>query len=150
MERYKGQQPPISMRHHGYVLRLEDPLGANLNVYPFFLAQGAAAAIAIALMSGSVFVRYSLFGIIALGFIASFLPVSRGGTAAVLITCMAVVLAYVWADRGASFPRFIRIMAVILGLGMCMLLWVPQAVFSRFSFPPLNLVMRMPLTPEHE
>jgi hypothetical protein len=114
---------------------IEDPLGANLNVYPFFIAQGVAAAIAIALTSGSVFVRYSLFGIIALGFIASFLPVSRGGTAAVLLTCMAVVLAYVWADRGASFPRFIRIMAVILGLGMCMLLWVPHAVFARFVLP---------------
>ena len=114
---------------------LDDTLGMNLNAYPFFIAQGVAAALAIALMSRSAFIRYSLFGIIVLGFIASFLPLSRSGTAAMLVTCMAVVLAYVRANRGASFQRFIRIIAVILGLGMCTLLWVPHAVYSRLTLP---------------
>jgi O-Antigen ligase len=114
---------------------MDDTLGMNLNAYPFFIAQGVAAALAIALMSRSAFTRYSLFGIIAVGFIVSFLPLSRSGTAAMLVTCMAVVLAYVRANRGASFQRFIRIIAVILGLGMCTLLWVPPAVFARLTLP---------------
>jgi hypothetical protein len=113
---------------------LNDPLG-NPNFYPILIAPGVAAAMAIALTSRSAFIRYSLFGITAGGFIASFLPLSRGGTTVVLITCMAVVLAYMWANRGASFSRFIRIVAVILGLGMCMLLWVPHAVFARLTVP---------------
>ena len=94
-----------------------------------------AAALALALMSRSTFVRYSLFGITALCFIASFLPFSRGFIASTLLACMAVVLAYGRANRGASFQRFIQIIAVILGLGMCMLLWVPPAVFARLTVP---------------
>ena len=86
-------------------------------------------------MSRSAFVRYSLFGITALCFIASFLPFSRGATAATLMACMAIVLAYGRANRGASFQRFIQIIAVILGLGMCTLLWVPHAVFARLTVP---------------
>ena len=94
MELYKGQQPPILMRHHRCVLRCfrRNSLKANLNSLAFFLAQGAAAALAIALMSRSAFVRYSLFGITALCFIASFLPLSRSGTAITLIACVAVML----------------------------------------------------------
>jgi O-Antigen ligase len=113
----------------------DESLGVNLNRLPFFIAQGIAAAIAIALTSRSTFARYSLFGITTLCFIASFLPLSRGGTALTLMTCMAVVLAYGRANRGASFQRFIQIIVLMLGLGMCMLLWVPQSVFSRLTVP---------------
>ena len=95
----------------------------------------AAAALALALMSRSTFVRYSLFGITAFCFIASFLPFSRGVIASTLLACMAVLLAYGRANRGASFQRFIQVIVVILGLGMCMLLWVPSAVFARLTVP---------------
>ena len=108
-------------------------------VNPIVLANSvppaAAAALALALTSRSAFVRYSLFGITALCFIASFLPVSRGAIAATLMACMAVVLAYGRANREASFQRLIQIIAVILGLGMCTLLWVPPAVFARLTVP---------------
>jgi hypothetical protein len=95
----------------------------------------AATALAFALMSRSAFVRSSLFGITVFCFIASFLPFSRGVIVTTLMACMAVVLAYGRANREASFQRLIQIIAVILGLGMCMLLWVPPAVFARLTVP---------------
>jgi hypothetical protein len=95
----------------------------------------AAAALALALMSRSAFVRYSLFGITTFCFIASFLPFSRGVIVTTLMACMAVVLAYGRANREASFQRLIQIIAAILGLGMCTLLWVPPAVFARLTVP---------------
>jgi O-antigen ligase len=115
----------------------EDTLGGQMNVnnLAFFLAQGAAVALAIALMSRSALAHYSLFGVTALCFIASFLPLSRSGTAITLLACMAVVLAYIATSRRATFRRFMRIIVLMLGLGACLLLWVPQAVFSRFTIP---------------
>jgi len=106
----------------------------NLNSLASFIAPAVGAALALALMSPSALVRYSLFGIMTMCFIASFLPLSRGGIGMTLIACMAVTLAYGRANRVASSQRFIRIIVLLLGLGMCMLLWVPQAVFSRLSF----------------
>jgi hypothetical protein len=117
----------------------EDESRQVSGVNPFYLASAIApcvsAALAIALMSRSAFVSYSLFGIVALGFIASFLPSSRRLVVATLLACMAVVLAYGRVNRGASFQRFTRIIAVILVLGMCTLLWVPHAVFARLTVP---------------
>jgi len=113
----------------------ENSLNANVNSLAFFLAQGTAVALAIALMSRSAFIHYSLFGVTALGFIASFLPLSRSGTAITLIACVAVVLAYLGANRRSAFRRFMRIIVLMLGLGVCMLLWVPQAVLSRLTVP---------------
>jgi O-antigen ligase len=43
-----------------------------------------------------------------------------------------------WANRRASFQRFMQITVVMLGLGVCLLLWVPQAAFSRFTVRPTN------------
>jgi O-antigen ligase len=112
-----------------------DSLKANLNSLAFYLAQGTAATLAIALMSRSTFARYSLFGITAVCFVASFLPLSRSGTAIALIACVAVVLAYMGANRKASFQRFIRIIVPMLGLGVSLLVWVPQAAISRLTVP---------------
>jgi O-antigen ligase len=117
------------------VFQENTPLKANLNRLAFFLAQGTAVALAIALGARSAFVRYGLFGVMALCFIASFLPLSRSGTAIALIACMAVVLAYLGANRRAALQRFTLIIVVMLGLGVCLLLWVPQAAFSRFTVP---------------
>ena len=102
----------------------------------FFVGQGAVAAMAMALMCRSVFVRYSLFGITALGLVATFLPLSRGGIVLTLIACIAVVMAYVGANRGTAVQRVIRILALMLGLGMCMLLWVPKAGLARLTLTP--------------
>ena len=109
--------------------------GVKLTSIAGSIAPAAPAALAIALISRSGFVRYSLFGLTALCFIASFLPFSRGLTVSTLIACMAVMLAYGMANRGASFQRFIQIIAVILALGMCTLLWVPRVVFARLTVP---------------
>jgi hypothetical protein len=117
------------------VFQEDTPLKANLNNLAFFLAQGAAAALAIALMSRSAFARYGLFGVTALCFIASFLPLSRSGTAITLLACVAVMLSYGRANRRASFQRFMRIIVLMLGLGVCLLLWAPHAVFSRLTVP---------------
>ena len=108
----------------------------NMNTLAFFVGQGAVAAMAMALMCRSGFVRYSLFGITALGLVATFLPLSRGGIVLTLIACIAVVMAYVGANRGTAVQRVIRILALMLGLGVCMLLWVPQAGLARLTFTP--------------
>jgi len=113
----------------------ENSLQANVNNIAFFLAQAAAVTLAIALMSRSAFARYSLFGITALCFIASFLPLSRSGTAITLIAGVAVMLAYIGTNRRASFQRIMRIIVLMLGLGACLLVWVPPAVFSRLTVP---------------
>jgi hypothetical protein len=111
-------------------------LETNMNTISFFVGQGAVAALAMALMCRSVFVRYSLFGIMALCLVAAFLPLSRGGIVLTLIACIAVVMAYVGANRGTVVQRVIRILALMLGLGMCILLWVPQAGLARLTFTP--------------
>ena len=108
----------------------------NMNTLAFFVGQGAVAAMAMALMCRSGFVRYSLFGITALGLVATFLPLSRGGIVLTLIACIAVVMAYVGANRGTAVQRVIRILALMLGLGVCMLLWVPQAGLARLTLTP--------------
>ena len=113
----------------------ESSLKTNANALAFFLAQGAAAALAIALTSRSAFTYYSLFGVTTLCFIASFLPLSRSGTAITLIACVAVGLTYIGANRRAAFQRIMRIIVLMLGLGMCLLVWVPQAAFSRLTVP---------------
>ena len=113
----------------------ENALYANVNSMAFFLAQSAAVTLAIALTSRSAFAHYGLFGVTAVCFIASFLPLSRSGTAITLLACVAVVLAYLGANRRASFRRFIRIIVLMLGLGTCLFAWVPQAVFSRLTVP---------------
>ena len=96
----------------------------------FFLAQATAATLAVALMSHSIFTRYSLFGITALCLIASFLPLSRSGTVIALIACVAVVLAYMGANREACFQRFMRIIVVMLGLGVCTSMGASGCIFS--------------------
>ena len=114
----------------------QNSIEENMNTLAFFVGQGAVAAMAMAFMCRSVCVRYSLFGITALCLVASFLPLSRGGIVLTLIACIAVVMAYVGANRGTSVQRVIRILALMLGLGMCMLLWVPQAGLARLTLTP--------------
>jgi O-Antigen ligase len=99
------------------------------------IAPAAAATLAIALVASNTVVRYSFLSITAFCFVASFLPFSRGITAATLMACMAVVLAYGRANRGASFQRFIRIIAMIFVLGIGTLLLVPHAVIARLTVP---------------
>jgi len=114
----------------------QNSIEENMNTLAFFVGQGTVAAMAMALMCRSVFVRYSLFGITALCLVATFLPLSRGGIVLTLIACIAVVMAYVGANRGTAVQRVIRILALMLGLGMCMLLWVPKAGLARLTFTP--------------
>jgi len=114
----------------------QSSIDENMNTLAFFVGQGAVAAMAMALMCRSVFVRYSLFGITALCLVATFLPLSRGGIVLTLIACIAVVMAYVGANRGTSVQRVIRILALMLGLGLCLLLWVPKAGLARLTLTP--------------
>src|SRR5262245_57802974 len=92
----------------------QNSIEENMNTLAFFVGQGAVAAMAMAFMCRSVCVRYSLFGITALCLVASFLPLSRGGIVLTLIACIAVVMAYVGANRGTAVQRVIRILALML------------------------------------
>ena len=112
----------------------DNPLQASLNHLPFFTAQGAGVALALALMSSSSLYRYLFFGVTLFCFIASFLPLSRGGALIVIISCVTVIFVYGIAYGGKYFDRFIRAIVLAIALGVCMLIWVPDVIFSRLTF----------------
>jgi hypothetical protein len=104
----------------------EMPLEANLNFMGFIAAQGTVVALASALTTRSSHRRYLLLGIGAFCFVATFLPLSRSAIAIVILACGIIMLAY-----GAMH---IRTLMVAIILGATMVIWVPNAVFSRLTF----------------
>ena len=102
-----------------------DEFEADLNQIAFFTALGAMLALVLALTATSL-LRHHVFSAIAIFcLVATFLPLSRGGLVNLAVSCAAVAYA-----RGITRPRVI-IMALILAIGA--LVWIPQAVFSRFT-----------------
>ena len=103
----------------------DSPLHANLNGMAFIAAQGTVVALTLALFAKSLLQRNLLLGIALFCLIATFLPMSRSGVLAVGVSCAAVMVAY-----GFNF----RAVAVAAVLGASVVLWVPEAVFSRLTF----------------
>jgi O-Antigen ligase len=104
----------------------ENPLEANLNFMGFIAAQGTAVALALALTTRSSHRRYLLLGITAMCFVATFLPLSRSAIVIVILACGAILFAY-----GA---KQLRTLMIAIILGATMVIWVPDAVFSRLTF----------------
>jgi O-antigen ligase len=104
----------------------ENALQANLNFMAFVAAQGAVVALVSALTARSVYRRNLFLGAALLCFVAAFLPLSRSGVAIVIITSAFIMLAH-----GIKRMRTLILAAL---LGIVMLIWVPEAVFSRMTF----------------
>ena len=102
-----------------------DEFEADLNQIAFFTALGAMLALVLALTATSLLRRYVFSAIAIFCVVATFLPLSRGGLVNLAVSCAAIAYA-----RGITRPRVI-IMALILVIGV--LVWVPQAAFSRFT-----------------
>lgn len=96
------------------------------NTIAFHIAQGAVVAVALALTAKSTRQRYTFLVIGAFCLIAAFLPMSRGGLIILVASCTAVVHAY-----GVMKPRVILAVGVLF---IAILVWVPEAVFSRLTF----------------
>jgi hypothetical protein len=98
----------------------------NPNTMGFFSAQGTVVALALALTARSSRRRNLFLGLVLFCSVATFLPMSRGAIMIAIASCTSVMLAY-----GVKHIRTIMIVAV-LGIGI--LIWVPDAVFSRLVF----------------
>ena len=105
----------------------------NLNTMAFFTAQGTVVALVFALTAGSAFRRHLFFALAALCAIASFLPFSRGGIVIVVVSSAIVIFVY-GIQGGKHFARFKRAITLSIVLGIVILIWVPEAVFSRLTF----------------
>jgi O-Antigen ligase len=104
----------------------ENPLEANQNYMAFVTAQGALVALVLALTAKSTNRRVLFSGIALFCFVAAFLPLSRSGIVIVIATSAVVLVAY-------GIKRMWTLMlAAMLGIGM--LIWVPEAVYSRMAF----------------
>jgi len=104
----------------------DNPLEANLNSMAFGAGQAAIIALAWALTSQASSLRnlWVVLGCVCL--LGAFLPLSRGGVAITLVSCVVVMYAL-----GLKHGKAILI-AVLLGGAV--LAFVPQAVWSRMSF----------------
>jgi len=101
------------------------PLESNLNGMARIAAQGAVVAVALALAAKSARRRKLFLGITLFCLVAAFLPISRSGVAIAGIACATVMFKY-----GVNIRVIIA--AAVLGVGI--LVWVPNVVFSRLTF----------------
>jgi len=104
----------------------DNPLQADLNGMAFIAGQATIVALALALTSCSVLRRNLFLGISLFCFIATFLPLSRGGIAMVIVSCATVLFAY-----GAMRPKTILMVGLI---GVSSLIWIPDAAWERMAF----------------
>jgi hypothetical protein len=105
----------------------EMPLEYDLNNMAFITAQGGGVALALALTTRAGWSRYLFFGISLACCLASFLPMSRSGIATVVIVCASVMFGY-------GLNR-IKTLAIGILIAATMMIFVPQAIWSRLAFP---------------
>jgi O-antigen ligase len=103
-----------------------NPLQGNANAMAAQAGQGAAGALALGLKARGRRRRYLLLGITLFCLVASFLPMSRGAVALVVVSCATVLVA-----SGVRLGK-IAIAASIIGVAMTAL--IPDAVWSRMTF----------------
>ncbi|MGE0821945.1 MAG: O-antigen ligase family protein [Candidatus Binatia bacterium] len=103
----------------------EIPLQLNANKMALYTALGTVAAAALALSTRSLLRRALFVGITLFSLVATFLPMSRGGIVTAAIACAVVVMTY----RTAR----LRTLVVTGLLGIGVLSWVPEVVFSRLE-----------------
>ena len=104
----------------------ENDIALDLNTMAFFVAQGVVVAMTLALTTKKLSRRSIFVAITGFCLIATFLPMSRGGLAIMILSCASVIYYY-----GILRPKvFFTILLLVLGI----LVWVPDAIFSRFTF----------------
>jgi O-Antigen ligase len=101
-------------------------LSANLNSMALITGRSVAVVVVLALAARSNVRRYVLFGAAVFCAIATFLPLSRGAIVNLAVTCTIVILSF----KG----KRLRVIVAVLIIGMSIILWVPNVVFSRLSF----------------
>ena len=103
----------------------DKPLEDNLNTTSFLTGQGAVVALALALAARSLRRRNLFLGIAVLCAVAAFLPLSRSGIITLSVSCAIVMFAH-----GVN----VRTLGIAVLLGACVVMWAPEAAFSRFTF----------------
>lgn len=104
----------------------DNPLQANLNNMAFGAAQAAVVALSWGLVTRSIIPRGFFIAAGVLCMIGAFLPLSRSGVVIAIASCATVMYAF-----GLRHGKGILIAILLLG---AVLMWVPQAVWSRMSF----------------
>lgn len=109
-------------------------LTGNLNSMGFVVAQGAAVAFGLAIMSSRLPLRLLLMGLCGFFVVSTSLTMSRGNVAIAVFACGCMFLSYAYA-RGIKYFKNTAI-AIVLGLALAGVasLWVPDAVVARFAF----------------
>lgn len=104
----------------------DNPLQANLNNMAFGAAQASVIALSWGLVTRATLPRgfFIASGLICL--VGAFLPLSRSGVAIAIASCATVMYAF-----GLRHGKGILIAVLLVG---AVLMWVPQAVWSRMSF----------------
>jgi hypothetical protein len=103
-----------------------EEVDANPNGLARSAGQGAVIALALGLTARSPLRRNLFFGLALFGIVASSLSMSRGAMVGVGASCATVMYAY-----GMRNMKVILV-ATVLAVGV--LIWIPEAVFSRMSF----------------
>jgi hypothetical protein len=103
-----------------------NPFLGNANSMAFMTGQGVVVALVMALHEKKSWRRYALFGIIILGIVATFLPLSRSGIVITLVSCATVMFVH----KGQK----LRVILAAIVLGIAILAWVPDVVFARLTF----------------
>jgi hypothetical protein len=103
-------------------------LNTSGNTMAFYIAQSAAAALALALAEKRSRRRKLFIGLSLICLVGAFLPMSRGGIVIVVVSCGAVLVAH--------GVRHISTIIAAFFLTAAVLIWVPQAIFARFTFTP--------------
>lgn len=103
----------------------DNPIQNSPNTLAFYVAQGAVVALAMALTARRRAKRNLYLAILLFCLIASFLPMSRGGIAILVVSCGAVMLSY-----GLKDMKTIALAAIAL---LAVLAFVPDVVFSRLK-----------------
>jgi hypothetical protein len=101
-------------------------LRVNLNTMAFISSQGVFVALAFMLTSHSLIRRLLFLGVALFCLIASFVPMSRSGTVIAIVSTVIVLLKYK--------ARRLQAIGAALVLGVGILIWAPDAAFSRLQY----------------
>jgi hypothetical protein len=102
------------------------PLQANLNSMAAVAAQGAIVGLALALTSRKAYQRKLFFALAIFCLVGSFMPMSRGGFAILLVSCGIIMYA-----SKIGYGKIIFVAGIIFASAI---IWVPEAVWSRMFF----------------
>ena len=96
------------------------------NLLGFFSGQGAVMALVLAVTTRSAFLRYGMLIIGGICLIGTFMPMSRGAVVILFLTGAATFYVY----------GIFRLKALVsIGIiAICLLVYVPDAIFKRFTF----------------